>query len=543
MSLGSDNAPVVHIKSGTKNIKVSRSILHGASVSDTDEKHSTIFIEGKVDSSEISSSTILNGSNGVLVKGESSNKMNTIVLDGLDLAGQSAVGISMLNQLYPVVNGCYIDNNRLEIVNSLSPYAGNNRIVINGSTPSTKGYGYSDKPYSGIGFINCSDTSIVNNNNVCIETNGFYGVHYKDCKQASNPNQKSVINNNSIQSYRSGIQIENSDLIIMNKTSVDYRGSRNDNNAALFIDSESSGIEISKMILNSSSAGWAVLLGKKDVLANSAVNNFHSTEQSYFGKVLDGNKNLDLKEWKSYFKFPGDQQNSFSVDPEFYEDCDLITCNITIKGNGYEECITGNPPAHIYPEKDQEGLASSSVLFEWQNIFDSHAYWLQVNQSEDFGGIIGKDDEVQAGNDLIIDEQDIKSPYFAMFGLEPNTTYYWRVRIYGQERRSKWSESQKFTTGNFTDVQMPAITKYYNAFVAPNPANQNSMLVFELNEGEEMRIGIYDLIGNNLGEIKYIAHQGRNIIPLGQINNNLSQGLYFINIRGNQNELLKFVAE
>ena len=74
------------------------------------------------------------------------------------------------------------------------------------------------------------------------------------------------------------------------------------------------------------------------------------------------------------------------------------------------------------------------VLFEWDQIPDTHEYRIQVSTASDFSEIVA---DTTVSSLIYIDDNNIQW----------STDYHWRIRPIYSDQQGSWSETNTFSTG------------------------------------------------------------------------------------------------
>ncbi len=143
-----------------------------------------------------------------------------------------------------------------------------------------------------------------------------------------------------------------------------------------------------------------------------------------------------------------------------------------------------NPPAApilLMPLNGALDIARDLML-RWEAGGDH--YDLQVATDEQFAN-------------LLVDEAEIDSAFFALSELSPFTTYFWRVRSMNAAGEGDWSAIYQFTTVNNVateDAALPDMLELHENY--PNPFASQTTIVFKV-EGSTspVQLAIYDLLG------------------------------------------------
>ena len=125
-----------------------------------------------------------------------------------------------------------------------------------------------------------------------------------------------------------------------------------------------------------------------------------------------------------------------------------------------------------------------------------------------------------------------------VFGLQPSTTYEWRVRTWcnaSGTMKSAFSETEVFTTGagsRLEGVEYPFNSKdvELSMTVFPNPFSQVAKVVFDNPQNESYSFRLMDLSGKVQQQIENIT--GNEILIE---RNALPAGLYYLELHGSSN--------
>lgn len=120
------------------------------------------------------------------------------------------------------------------------------------------------------------------------------------------------------------------------------------------------------------------------------------------------------------------------------------------------------PPNLSSPENGADSL-NTSVIFKWEGVSEVSSYDIQVSIHDDFT--------------VLATDSTVQSNYYEITGLQPDTTYYWRVN---SESQSEWSQVWSFSTAaksnsdTTTTITAPELK-------APENDAQNQSITTELN--------------------------------------------------------------
>ncbi|NLO19597.1 MAG: hypothetical protein GX121_06940, partial [Ignavibacteria bacterium] len=101
--------------------------------------------------------------------------------------------------------------------------------------------------------------------------------------------------------------------------------------------------------------------------------------------------------------------------------------------------ITGGELRAPYLNQPTNGASGipSTVQFKWESIFGVGSYQLQAAIDLAFGNIV---------LDQVVNDNEFT------FGLDMNSSYYWRVRAITPDEEGPWSEAWQFSTGSFFTI-------------------------------------------------------------------------------------------
>ncbi len=172
-------------------------------------------------------------------------------------------------------------------------------------------------------------------------------------------------------------------------------------------------------------------------------------------------------------------------------------------------------PKIIIPFNNSDKIPTNGFL-RWDIKKDFYTYNLQISKNIDF-------------SDLIIDSLEILDKKFKYY-LEPNTTYYCRVKTYNNYNKSKWSDAVKFKTENSTSVISSKNSD--NLEIFPNPVSDilqiQAKKIDSFNDAK-----IYDFMGNLVITFKINSENSQ--IDVSK----LISGVYFIIFNDQKGLILK----
>ena len=100
-------------------------------------------------------------------------------------------------------------------------------------------------------------------------------------------------------------------------------------------------------------------------------------------------------------------------------------------------------PLQIEPYNGETVDQTRPVEFEWSPVGYTTEYTFQVASDENF-------------NNLVVEERFITTAIYELGTIEPNTTYFWRVKSYNDIGESEWSPAFEFQTAEpYIELQIP----------------------------------------------------------------------------------------
>jgi PDZ domain-containing secreted protein len=164
-----------------------------------------------------------------------------------------------------------------------------------------------------------------------------------------------------------------------------------------------------------------------------------------------------------------------------------------------------------------------------------------VSTAPEFQQIVESKHDNVLGEDrtLIFDQQGIDNPNQTVYGLKENTTYYWRVKVHVTDKRSDWSETFKFTTGDvIISVDDFETSASSDLMIMPSIVEngQEYKIALKSYRNENVLINIYDQLGNVVYAENEQVGSG-NILNL-RCPESLSSGLYYVVVKSDKKNLL-----
>ena len=157
----------------------------------------------------------------------------------------------------------------------------------------------------------------------------------------------------------------------------------------------------------------------------------------------------------------------------------------------------------------------TSLILNWSSASDAISYILQVSERSDFGS-------------FIVNEKNIITTSKEISGLQPNTTYFWRVNAENISGKGKWSEMWNFTT--LKPEEVDNINSLSTVQIYPNPAKDN-LFIKGLRE-KNISVLILTLDGKL---IKKTNTEGDNSVDISDIR----QGAFLIHLINSESFVIK----
>lgn len=184
-------------------------------------------------------------------------------------------------------------------------------------------------------------------------------------------------------------------------------------------------------------------------------------------------------------------------------------------------------PVLISPPNNTNNLSVTPTL-NWSEIIGVINYLVQISPLSNFSVIT--DSATVTSNQRIVPSGK----------LQPNTTYFWRVRATNIVGTGVWTEAWSFGTAsvgiNQISSELPAVFNLYQNY--PNPFNPSTKVKFDVPEKSFVSLKIYNTNG------KEIANLYNGIINVGtfELNwnaANFSAGVYFLRFNSEKYSAIK----
>ena len=211
------------------------------------------------------------------------------------------------------------------------------------------------------------------------------------------------------------------------------------------------------------------------IISAHGINQFDATVKFFFSEFSTG----ELKLGKIYYREKEGAGNFTELYTIYDEAENCIETNINKPGEfiiALNDALT--PPVAVYPEDNAVNVEINTKL-TWLPVNLDDKYRLQLSQSPVFSGKII---DTSGLTDCRI---DVKLNY--------NTIYYWRIMAYDDAAQSNWSDVMKFTTTQFTAINL---TSENDDIII---IKQNNKLILKINETScNVNFRLYDILGNQI---------------------------------------------
>lgn len=149
-------------------------------------------------------------------------------------------------------------------------------------------------------------------------------------------------------------------------------------------------------------------------------------------------------------------------------------------------------------------------LYSWVHIRGTEKYLVEVSKTSDFAVY---DDYLTSAN-----------TYQTQFLLDPNQTYFWRVKAIQGLDSTGWSAQRSYTTTNETAINDFEALCFS---VHPNPSN-GLVNVTSAKAANKMNVQVYTLVGKKVYENTYEQIKAEQVTPLDL--QHLDAGIYLIRV-------------
>ncbi|MDR9397627.1 MAG: M43 family zinc metalloprotease [Salibacter sp.] len=185
--------------------------------------------------------------------------------------------------------------------------------------------------------------------------------------------------------------------------------------------------------------------------------------------------------------------------------------------------ITGDwndTPSLVYPFNGQTKLPSD-FTFQWQPTGESISeYEFQYSDN------IAFNNPVSTTKQKISVDPDNPDTEYDVTGLDPNATYFWRVRYVTNGNPGPWSDVWEFTISETGVGFEESLKEKYHFTVFPNPVESQINVRLLNNEDKPAEFSIYSMTGQRVFFSKQTISTGENVVQLNV--DQLSGGVYLL---------------
>jgi hypothetical protein len=176
-------------------------------------------------------------------------------------------------------------------------------------------------------------------------------------------------------------------------------------------------------------------------------------------------------------------------------------------------------PKLLYPANNAISVPTN-MRIEWGAVPDAESYHLQISDTEDFPA---------AG--LPLDQSNIPGNFYTVSNnlLQENKQYWYRVRAYGLEGISEWSDVFTFWTWIYASTDKQTGEK--RATLTPNPSNGKIKVVTD--DNLMLNISVYSMNGRLLSVFNHVNANRKIDVT------NLDSGTYIVVITINNNQYIR----
>ncbi len=190
-------------------------------------------------------------------------------------------------------------------------------------------------------------------------------------------------------------------------------------------------------------------------------------------------------------------------------------------------------PAQIYPPNG--ATVSQPSNFEWTKS-DYSFYRLQIANDSLFTNLY---ELVPSDGDTIHVGDSLYSYDKPALNVQPNKTYYWRVRAENKVGNSTWSQTWKFTTDPVAGIKERTIPQQFKLDQNyPNPFNPSTLISYQLPTLGHVTLDIYNILGEKVDELVN-REESAGTYKVTFDASNLASGIYFYKLQAGNNVSVK----
>lgn len=196
--------------------------------------------------------------------------------------------------------------------------------------------------------------------------------------------------------------------------------------------------------------------------------------------------------------------------------------------------VTGFP---VQPTLLEPAHASTNVQLntnlKWSSVQSASAYKVQISSSLTFND-----------QTIMYTFNNFNDTVLALSNLQANKLHYWRVSAINQYGNSVWSSTFGFRTenpGSAGESQLPSEFMLHQNY--PNPFNPATRINWEIAEGADVTLKIFDLLGNHIATlVDEYKSPGKYSSLFSTEELQVPSGVYFYQLKsGSNNQLRKMI--
>ncbi len=184
-------------------------------------------------------------------------------------------------------------------------------------------------------------------------------------------------------------------------------------------------------------------------------------------------------------------------------------------------------PVLISPLDNSNNISLTPTLI-WSEISGVINYHVQISPLSNFSLI--------SDSATITSNQRIVPPG----KLQPNTTYFWRVRATNAVGTGVWADAWSFGTTmvgiNQISSELPAVFNLYQNY--PNPFNPLTKIKFDVPEKSSISLKIYNISGKEIANL-YNGNVNAGVFEVNWNATNFSSGVYFLKFSSEKYSAIK----
>lgn len=163
-------------------------------------------------------------------------------------------------------------------------------------------------------------------------------------------------------------------------------------------------------------------------------------------------------------------------------------------------------------------VSPDDVVLTWESVDNAEQYIVEINRLSSFSPT------------LIVERVVVDTPTFTATGLNPNSTYHWRIKPFSRYSTCiGFGDGQSFKTDNAVDVEYIEGIESFEVYPNPITGGQKVNLILNTQQSFDADISLYDVQGKAILEFEESFGNGFNTVEIDT--NDITQGTYIIAIR------------